>query len=252
MHSSFKKFCQSLAAGIVLVGAAIGANAQLINGDFAMNGGAGQLTVNTTLTAWTGGGREGLFGSQTTPPVFVFDPGDTNQLSVAGVNGDAFMGNVVFFGATSAPNNGVVIAADGDPDWAGSIEQTVNGLTPGDSYTLEFYWAGAQQQGFSGDTTERWDVTFGADMMSTATVNTPSQSFAGWQTSSMSFTATSSSQLLKFLAVGAPGGVPPWLLLSGVTLTPSGATNVVPEPGTYAFIGGLVLTGAVYLRRRRK
>src|SRR5579883_1286652 len=92
------------------------ASAALIaNGNFTSPGTSGQLTVNTSLTSWTGGGKEGNFGSQSTPPVFVFSTGTTLELSTIGVTGDAFMGNVDFYGATAAPGGGPVVAADGDP-----------------------------------------------------------------------------------------------------------------------------------------
>ncbi len=215
------------------------------NGTFTTNGGTGQLTVNTSLANWTGGGKEGLFGSPTTPPVFVF----TGSTLATGVNGDAFMGNVRFYGgAALVPPLGAssyVIAADGDPDWLGSLRQTVNGLTIGDSYHLTFDWAGAQQQGFAGPTTEKWQVSFGSSTQSTSVVSTPSQGFTSWQSASMDFTATSTSQLLSFLAVGTPGGQPPWALISNVSMTN------VPEPGTMGFlsVAGLVFAG--WRRHRR-
>lgn len=237
-----------LAAVTALILASTNAHAQLVNGDFALNSGSGQLTVNSSLTGWTGGGKEGNFGSQTTPPVFVFAAGTTAQLSSTGVNGDAFMGNVKFYNATAAPSGGVVIAADGDPDWAGSIQQTVNGLTPGTDYILSFNWAGAQQQGFLGNTTERWQVTFGSSSQSTATVNTPSQQFIGWQTANMTFTATSVSQVLRFLAVGSPSGEPPWLLLNNVTL----ASAAAPEPGSLALLAAVLGGVGIAARRRKK
>jgi len=217
----------------------------LTNGSFT--GTHGQLTVNTTLSGWTGGGKEGNFGSQTTPPVFVFNPGDTF------VTGDAFMGSVGFYGTPSEPSGKNFVAADGDPAWAGSVSQTVAGLTVGHTYQLDFTWAGAQQQGFSGNTTESWQVSFGSDTQSTATVNTPSQTFVGWQTASMTFTATSTSQVLQFLAKGSPSGEPPWLLLSDASLQDTTVTPpTVPEPATITLVlsGAGMLTGLVRFKRR--
>jgi len=224
----------------------------LTNGNFSSPGTSGQLTVNSySLTGWTGGGKEGAFGSQTTPPVFVFALGTANQLATTGVMGDAFMGTVDFYGVTAAPGGGAVVAADGDPAWAGSISQTVSGLMVGDTYSLTFNWAGAQQQGFSGPTTEKWQVSFGGSTQTTSTVSTPSQTFEGWQTGSLTFTATSASEALTFLAVGSPSGEPPWLLLNGVSLTDTTSAGA-PEPGTLLLlgVGGAVLVGSV--RRRRK
>ncbi|MGH6911978.1 MAG: PEPxxWA-CTERM sorting domain-containing protein, partial [Phenylobacterium sp.] len=60
------------------------------------------------------------------------------------------------------------------------------------------------------------------------------------------FTATSNSQLLTFLSVGTPSGLPPIALLDGVSLT------MVPEPSTWAMMllgfGGI---GAMIRRRRQ-
>ena len=62
----------------------------------------------------------------------------------------------------------------------------------------------------------------------------------------MVFTATASSELLTFLAVGTPSGVPPFSLLDGVSMT-----SAAPEPAYMGLIGiGLVLLGAV--RRLQK
>jgi hypothetical protein len=233
----------ALAATFMML-APLSSHAALVqNGDFATNSGAGQVTVNTSINGWTAGGKEGTWGSST-PPVFVFPAGSGQS----GVTGDSFMGSVGFYGVTAPPTGAYFIAADGDPAWAGSVSQTVNGLTAGNDYTLSFNWAGAQQQGFTGATTEKWQVTFGSDTQSTATINTPSQSFVGWQSGSMSFTASSSSQVLTFLAAGTPSGSPPWLLLNGVQLN---AVSAVPEPES-ALMLALGLAGIGGLRRRAK
>jgi hypothetical protein len=246
MHlNTKKKLGLLLCSAVVLLAGVRTARAVsgIQNGDFSGNGGSGQLTVNTTLSDWTGGGHEGGFGSQTTPPVFVFTAGTPFA------TGDAFMGTVGFYDSPqlSAPGNGIVVAADGDPAWAGSLSQTVNGLIVGATYDLTFNWAGAQQQGFSGATTESWQVALGSSTQSTATVNTPSQGFSGWQSATMDFVATSPSELLNFTAIGAPSGQPPWLLLNDVQL------NAVPEPSSLLMtgLGGVIFVGCRLRHRFR-
>ncbi|HWE04174.1 MAG TPA: hypothetical protein VG326_17340 [Tepidisphaeraceae bacterium] len=209
----------------------------LVNGSFS--GTAGQLTVNATLSGWTGGGKEDTTGSQTTPPVYVF--GSTQGYT--GVTGDAFMGDLQFPGIVPfSPSGHNFIAADGEADYAGSISQTIGGLTVGQQYTFAFNWAGVQRLGYADATTEQWQVTFGGSTQSTAIVNTPEQSFLGWQTASLDFIANSPSQLLTFQSVGTPIGPQPFSLLDNVTMT------ATPEPTSVAMLAIPALLGL--LRRR--
>ena len=128
----------------------------------------------------------------------------------------------------------------------GAISQTINGLTAGNSYTVSFWWAGAQQSGFTGATTEQWQVSLGSQTQSTAIVHNASHGFTGWQSQSFTYTATSGSELLSFLAVGTPNGVPPFVLLDGVTLNAT-----VPEPGTLTLMFGGLMGGLGVVRSRR-
>jgi hypothetical protein len=82
-------------------------------------------------------------------------------------------------------------------------------------------------------------------------VDVASRGFTGWMTGSMTFTATSASELLEFVSLGAPSGQPPVALLDGVSLT--GLTGAAPESGTWAMMGlGFAGLGLVAYRRRRK
>ncbi|UAJ11857.1 PEPxxWA-CTERM sorting domain-containing protein [Polymorphobacter megasporae] len=62
---------------------------------------------------------------------------------------------------------------------------------------------------------------------------------------SFTFTATGTTEVLSFLALGTPEGKPPFSLLDGVSGT-------VPEPATWAMmIGGLGLVGGAMRAGRR-
>jgi PEP-CTERM motif len=74
-----------------------------------------------------------------------------------------------------------------------------------------------------------------------------SHNFSGWSQVSDVFTATSTSEVLSFLAAGNRP-VPPFAMISDVSLL-----SGVPEPATWGLMllgfGGL--GGAAYVRRRR-
>ena len=61
--------------------------------------------------------------------------------------------------------------------------------------------------------------------------------FSGWMTETFDYVATSSTEVLSFLASGSPAGQPPFALLANVSMTQ------VPEPATWA----LMLTGLAAL-----
>ncbi len=147
---------------------------------------------------------------------------------------------------STSPSGGNFIALDAAPALRGiGISQTISGLTIGQKYHLEFEWAAAQQKGinFRGPTTEKVQVSFGSSTQATATFNLPDQGFSGWMTQGMDFFADSTEQTLRFLAVGTPDGLPPFVLLDGVTLT-------VPEPETYALFGIGLLSMMLAARRQ--
>ena len=144
------------------------------------------------------------------------------------------------------PVGGNFVALDGAFKVA-ALTQTISGLTVGDTYRLMFYWAGAQQQGYTTATTEALNVTFGSQSFTTGTVNLPAGSFSGWMLQTFNFTASNASQTLSFLAIGTPTGQPPFSLLGGVDLT------VVPEFTNWLVFAGFGTVCTVFeLLRRRK
>ncbi|MEW5685191.1 MAG: PEPxxWA-CTERM sorting domain-containing protein [Pseudomonadota bacterium] len=165
---------------------------------------------------------------------------------------------LTFWGPGNGSENGYAdsgtgnyLAADGAyiTRW---INQTITGMNPGEAYTLSFDWAGAQQYGWTGEGEAadgiNWTVALGDQQFMTATIHNPEKGFIPWRNQTFTFTPTSSTAVLGFIAHG-PVGVPPFALLDNVSLR--SATAAVPEPATWALmITGFGLAGGVMRRRR--
>jgi hypothetical protein len=194
-----------------------GARANLVtNGDFAAYTGTApkDFTSNCLPTDWSTGGYVYLDApgtAVTAPGIQVWGP----------------------FPAPPPPNaNGNFIESDGSPSLAYPINQTISGLTVGQSYSVSFVQAAGQEFGDSGTTTEQWQVSLGSNTQLSAVMNTPSQGVFPWESQTLTYTANSTSEVLSFLAVGG-GGVPPIVFLDGVDMEAN-----VPEPSA-----GLLLAG---------
>lgn len=148
---------------------------------------------------------------------------------------------------TSTTDHGTVFASD-ELYYPGTLSQTINGLNVGSAYTLTFDYALGQQAGFNGKNTNNyWKVDFGSVTQNSALLSIPNGGFSGWQTATMTFMATSASQVLSFLARGSSAGAPPFLLLDNVAMTAA-----VPEPSTLSLLlGGVGLVGFLARRRRK-
>ena len=148
------------------------------------------------------------------------------------------------FAATS-PDGGAFVMADAESAWRGAISQTLSGLVVGGLYAVNFYQAAGQQSGFSSPTTSQWQVTFGSSSATSDLMSLPEGGAGYWEGQSLLFTATSSTQVLSFLALGTPNAAPPVAFLDGVSVT------AVPEPGTWAMmILGFGILGGVMRRRK--
>jgi len=150
----------------------------------------------------------------------------------------------------NSPAGGNFIANDGDFD-SGTLSQTISGLVVGAPTTVSFWWGAGIQNGYSLPNTEYWTVSLcptggcvGTDTQKTPSYTLTTVDFSGWMQATMSFTPTSTSEVLSFLAVGT--GSPPFLLLDGVSM------NTIPEPASWAItLAGLVGLGMLSRRRCR-
>src|ERR1700678_4410026 len=198
-----------LAMSIVAVSAA-GARANLVaNGGFEQytpdsngyasfeadpnyNPGGGSLTDWTFTNVGANGAFNVLFaptGATSVEPDTRFTPpksGDVQYLWTLPSNPD--------------PNGGYFIALDGDTQYNGALQQTVNGLTVGKDYVLTFSWAADQFADRSGPTTESLQIQFGDQSATTGVISNASESATPWVTQSFTFEADSTSALLSFLS----------------------------------------------------
>jgi hypothetical protein len=216
----------------------------VVNGDFET------ATLDGSYQFGDGYPSEQLAGWTTNGYNFLFQPGTADA---AGATGQ--YGGLSLWGPNNGSDNGLpaisptggnFVGADG-AFGVGAIEQVINGLIAGRKYDVSFWWGGAQQEGFTGPTTEQWEVALGGEHQSTAILDNADHGFTGWQKQTFTFTATGPNEVLSFLAHGTPDGVPPFSLLDGVSMEAASA----PEPASWALmILGFAATGAV-LRRRR-
>lgn len=182
----------------------------------------------------------------------IFVPGSADSWIKNG--GDTMWGpnNGSNNGYADSPTGGNYIGLDGDASYRGALSQLVTGLTIGESYTLSFWWAAGQYYLFDGATTSQFRVTFGDEVQTTEVLSVANHGFEAWRQVEMIFTATGVDQLLSFLAIGTPSGLPPVALLDGVSLTETyDAPAPVPLPAALPLLAGGV-AGLAFLRRKRR
>jgi hypothetical protein len=220
------------------------------NGGFEINGGPGFIdgaqtdprAKNTTAANWTNDFDipAGSWGFNLITSVPYLQSQDFYYPGLWGATPGFQNGN----GFTTSPNGGWFVAADGfDP--RSPLKQVISGLEVGAEYTLSFEYAHAQEANIIGDTQQYWEYSLGSVTDVTPTVNLPSTAFRGWYTATHTFTAASATETLSFLAHGT-NGLPPYLLLDGVSLT---RTHEVPGPVPVLGAAG-VLAWSRKLRRR--
>jgi hypothetical protein len=197
------------------------------NGSFENVSVAGKSNFFGNVAGWTGGNNL----------TFVDFPGTADDGSYLSVYGP--------FPSTS-PAGGNFVEGDGDPNYSSAISQTLSGLTIGQKVAVSFYQAAGQQVGFTGPTTEQWQVSLGSVSQLSPMFSLAQAGVGGWQKVNLSFTATATSEVLSFLAKGTPGGAPPISFLDGVSAT------AAPEPATWGMmILGFGMVGLGLRRRTR-
>jgi hypothetical protein len=229
------------ASVLLLLATSAHADDLVTNGSFELTtNGGGQLGFNTDATGWSvpapNGSYDFLFPSGSADTTGV--TGEYGALSIWGPNNGSANGL-----PASSPDGGNFVALDGDFQ-VGALSQTITGLTAGDVYAVSFWWAASQQSGFTGPTIQSLDVSLGSETIDTSSYNLPSEGFSGWMYQTDVFTADSSSDVLSFLAVGNVQ-LPPFILLDGVSMTPT------PEPGTLPLLFTGLMGGLGVLRSRK-
>jgi hypothetical protein len=246
-----KSILLSLSA-IAAVGSSMANAAPLVyNGSFELtsNGGNKQLTQGTSTTVRD---RTTLDGWSNTGS----NTGDAGYNFVFQNDKVATSESVrQMYKYSSSADGGNLFASDAQYG-PGTLYQTISGLTVGQQYVLSFEYAVAQQINYPySNTNNYWQVGFGNSLASSTTQNTtkitiPNGGFSGWNTASMIFTATGTSQVLSFLAKGGTENAPPFMLLDGVSME---AKAAVPEPSTISLLlGGVGLVGFMARRRRNR
>jgi hypothetical protein len=222
---------------------------------------AGSIVVNGGFESTSQPGVSAQFGTGYAQQVtdwttsgynFVFTPGAADTTGATGQYGALHLWGPNNGGAASnhlpatSPNGGNYLAMDGAYE-VEPVSQTLFGLTPGKAATVSFFYAGAQQSGYTGATTEQLIVSLGGQSFATPVLQNVDHGFTGWYSESFTFTPTSSSEVLSFLAVGTPNGEPPFTLLDGVSVSQT------PEPSSLALlITGLTGVGGMVRNRFRK
>lgn len=248
-----EKHCSIGFAGLVVALASLHATPShaapelITNGGFEVTSATNSQQITTTnISGWSSSGYNFIY---------LADPTSASGSTADTTGATGSYGNVKLWGPgdgranglITSPSGGNFIAADNNFG-QGAVSQVVGNLVAGQAYTLAFYWAAAQQYGYSGANQEQWQVTFGNQTQTTNLMNLASNDFSGWKAVTMTFVASSATQTLSFLAQGAPNGNPPFSLLDGVSLM------AVSEPGSWSLIaaGVFCLGGWTFYRRRSR
>ncbi len=238
------------------------------NGDFTdLTDGVGQITDGyniTTAVNWYTNGYNKVMNNANVAVRTQHEgpPGDPDQYAAnfllwAQANGGANTWDG--YAPNGAAENFLALNSTYNFD---RVYQTIGNLAVGEAYTLSFLYAFSQQKyfygpGYDGDTLQ----TLGAYVFEDATTwdpaapiwtvgpqDLPSHGFSGWKLAKTSFTATATSEVLSFFAVGTPF-VPPYALITDVSLV----EGAIPEPSSWVMmLAGFAGLGVAGWRNRRR
>ncbi len=240
-----------LAAGLLVTSLSASAQNLVTNGSFETTNGitASSVITNSNLTGWSID-YTGTFQNAGYKFASVYySAAEATTLGATGTDDQDPYWIMASLNAQDSTDGGHFVAIDGDPGFSAVLSQTISGLIIGNTYTLSFEMAGAQEDDKFGDTTDSWRVSFGNQVQDSAVISNNTHGFTDWINQSMTFTASSASQVLSFLAVGTPTGLPPVSLLDGVSLVNS-TVPAVPEPSTWAML--LAGVGALAFVSRKR
>lgn len=218
---------------------------------------AANLVSNGDFTSYSGSaitaGHKGQLSSHVPTGWSISNTVQFSALDTPGSATSGTGGYAVYGPFNDPPVSGNFIQMDGDSRYGKALSQQIDNLMVGHQYTLSFYQAAGQQTGFDGPTTEKWQVSFGGDTQDSFKYSLASHGVGDWMSQSMTFTAKSGSEILSFLAVGTPNGVPPTVFLAGVDMEDTTPSSSVPEPSSVVtlLIGVAGVAGSA-LRRRFK
>ena len=108
------------------------------------------------------------------------------------------------------------VEADGNPSFESGFNYSLTGLTPGQSYELDFYQAGSQQRGFANgqNTTEQWIVSLGTAGMSFCNGCGPADPYYGGNDSTYFNLDPNASVVATPLMTTPSGGMTDWNFVS--------------------------------------
>jgi PEP-CTERM motif len=240
----------AVATILMTTGATFGAAAQTVSdGNFTGTTGFIQqgTTNNQSLPGWTitTGGSGSYTGVATGPTI-------TAGTTYFGSGGDSFTTSP---GTVPGGYTGNIFINDAGSPYSLTISQTITNLISAHAYALSFYYAGAQQTGFSGASTDFWAVSLnGSPATDTPNITIGFGTPGGnqgigptdpWAKETINFITTGTSETLSFLAAGTGTGQPPFMMLANVTIFN------VPEPASFAMLG-LGVAGLLGLRRYQR